>query len=628
MTEVGHQLAALTAAGHHLLPAQRWPGVRHPASGLTVVVGPGGVFLLGTTTWTDLSLTSDRAMLADRDVTDELMRFADLAYRAEAGFAEVGLAPGEVRPVVTVPGLRDLDRRLGPVRLIGDRDVSAHIAAYGRRLSAAQVHQVLDRALALFPPTDGHGAGLLDAGTATGGPPRQPGTHPHSRPDVTVPRPSPAPVEEWMAFLDPAQARLVHRSFTGPSRIRGAAGTGKTVVGLHRAAYLARSRPGKVLLTTAARTSPQVLRAQLGTLAPDVADRVEVVQVHAWAQQLLRMRGVPVHLDAAAARAAFDEVWHRLPPGGWFARPDRRYWRDEITHVIKGRGLTSFQAYAELPRAGRRRPLDRAQRRDVWDLCLAYEEQLRARGIHDRADVVLLAEAELQREPLTGVYSAVLADDAQDLSVAIVRTLHLLVGDAPDGLTLIGDGQQGIHPGAYTLAEAGVSVAGRAVVLDVNHRSTVQIVSYAERLVTGDAVVDIEGRTELGEAPRRIACTGPRPVTQHCRSVAARDRAMITQVRTVLAAVGSAPGDIGVLCTSRRAAERAAAMLHSVGIPVVLLERFDGSSRDAVRVGTVRRATGLEFAHVLLPDVTSDLLPDALPPAAPTARESWDLIRR
>ncbi|MBU4335790.1 MAG: UvrD-helicase domain-containing protein, partial [Actinobacteria bacterium] len=394
------------------------------------------------------------------------------------------------------------------------------------------------------------------------------------------------------------------------------------------AAYLARSRPGAVLVTTVARTAPEVLRAQLGTMAPDVADRVEIVQVHTWAQQLLRTRGVPVHLDAPAARAAFDEVWRQLPADGWFARPDRRYWRDEITHVIKGRGLTSFQAYADLPRTGRRRRLDHAQRRDVWALSLAYEQQLRARGVHDRADVVLLAEAELRRAPLTGTYSAVVADDAQDLSVAIVRMLHLLVGDAPDGLTLVGDGQQAIYPSAYTLAEAGVSVAGRGVVLDVNHRNTTQIFTFAERLVSGDPVADIEGRTVLGEAPRQVVRSGARPVVQRCRSVASRDRAMIEQVRTVLATVGAAPGDIGVLCTSRRAAERAAAILHSVDIPVVLLDRYDGSSRDAVRVGTVRQATGLEFAHVLLPDVTPDLLADAVPPSAPTARETWDLTRR
>jgi len=45
-----------------------------------------------------------------------------------------------------------------------------------------------------------------------------------------------APLVEWMGFLHPGQTRLVRRSYTGPARVRGPAGTGKSVVMLHRAA--------------------------------------------------------------------------------------------------------------------------------------------------------------------------------------------------------------------------------------------------------------------------------------------------------------------------------------------------------------------------------------------------------
>ncbi|MGV8977728.1 MAG: UvrD-helicase domain-containing protein [Cellulomonas sp.] len=112
----------------------------------------------------------------------------------------------------------------------------------------------------------------------------------------------------------------------------------------------------------------------------------------------------------------------------------------------------------------------------------------------------MLAEAELRRQPLVDRYPSVFVDEAQDLSAAMVRMLHSLVGDGPDGFTLIDDGQQSIDPGGYTLAEAGVSLAGRGMVMDINYRSTAQILAFASRMVDGDEFADIEGEPEFGNA--------------------------------------------------------------------------------------------------------------------------------
>ncbi|MFS2029763.1 MULTISPECIES: hypothetical protein [unclassified Curtobacterium] len=64
-----------------------------------------------------------------------------------------------------------------------------------------------------------------------------------------------------MALLDSALTKLLCRSFNGSARIRGLAATGKTVVGLHRAAYLARSSGGRVLFRTGIGTLPNVLKS-------------------------------------------------------------------------------------------------------------------------------------------------------------------------------------------------------------------------------------------------------------------------------------------------------------------------------------------------------------------------------
>ena len=167
------------------------------------------------------------------------------------------------------------------------------------------------------------------------------------------------PIEDWMAFISPDQAKLARRSFNGPSRIRGAAGTGKTVVGLHRAAYLARTQPGKVLVTTLVRTLPTVLSSLMQRMAPDVADRVEFVGIHSFANGLLRARGIPVNINDRASDYAFDAAWEQVGAHGVLGDidPNIHYWKEEVLSVIKGRGLTRFLQYAELARAGRRRGL-------------------------------------------------------------------------------------------------------------------------------------------------------------------------------------------------------------------------------------------------------------------------------
>ncbi len=629
-------LAPLAAAGYHLLADRRWPGSRRAQVDM-VVVGPGGVFVVDTKAWADVTIARDRILRGQEDVTEDLMALADLAYRTEGELAEIGLAPGEVHAVAVLAGRQGVEERVGPVRVVGERDVLGLVARRGARLAPAQVDRVLARCLDWF----GQVGAPAPVSTTLPEPvlpaPRVPDAAPVVVPalvpddaageplDVPAPR-GPAgvaplhddeevrrtllqgllaaPVEEWMAFLHPAQARVVRRSYNGPARIRGAAGTGKTVVGLHRAAYLARTREGKVLVTTYIRTLPDVLRQMLTRLAPDVVDRVELAGVHETAKRILDERGVSVRIDGRQIAAAWTAAWGRVA-GGSIIDTDRHeqdYWHEEVSSVIKGRGLTRWEQYADLPRLGRRHRLGPQQRRVVWELYQAYDAELRDRGVHDFADQIALAEAELRREPPAERYTAVVADEAQDLTCMMLRMLHGLVGDGADGLTLVGDGQQTIYPGGFTLAEAGISVAGRGTVLDVNYRNTREILQFASMLVRDDEFADIEGATARGDRPAQVPRSGPKPLYVRCSGEADRQRRLVQRVHEVVAEVGTSFGDVGVLSLSRRGVEDATETLRRAGVPVVNLEQYDGVPVNRVKVGTVKRAKGLEFKQVLVVD--------------------------
>ena len=630
--QVAGTLAPLSACGFTFLHDRGWPGARRGSRAQIdhVLVGPGGVFIVDTKCWRGLTVAGGRLFRGQADVTDDLAGLADVGVGTEAVLAELGLAPGEVRVVVVLAGSA-MDAvalaSLGGLVVVGERRASAFINGFGRRLTERQ-QDAVERAVRDHFPVLGEEAVPLDL----------------SVPDAVIEEPAlltvdevadtflagmlAAPIEEWMAFLHPDQAKLVRRSFSGPARIRGAAGTGKTVVGLHRAAYLARGTTGRVIVTTFVKTLPAVLGTLLHRLAPETVDRVEFTGVHAFAMRVLRERGHRLSMSFEEAGQAFNYAWGTVGRRGplYAIDANSRYWRDEIGSVIKGRGLTTFEQYADLARAGRRRPLRLEQRRAVWELYLAYERTLLERELLDFEDVILRAEASLRETPMQGV-DHVIIDEAQDLSCAMLRMLHAIVGDRPDGLTLIGDGQQTIYPGGYSLAEAGISVAGRGVVLSTNYRNTREIAAFASAVVEGDEFVDLEGGPGRADAALDVPRTGPSPKLASFESLASHDAALVSHVRTLVAS-GVDLGDIGVLTATNRDALAMITALRTAGFDAIELETYAGAPAPLVKVGTIKRAKGLEFKQVLLARVDESLLASAAAGLDEGALERREIERR
>ncbi|WIB34178.1 UvrD-helicase domain-containing protein [Curtobacterium sp. MCSS17_005] len=634
-SETARILAPLAGIGYHLLADRSWPGSRTAQVDM-VVVGRAGVFIVDTKAWREVAVYGDRITRGQEDVTDDIARLADLAYSTEAALADTGLAPGEVHAVAALAGQKRMHARVASVDVIGAHDLLGHITKRGARLSASRVDEVLAAMLHHFPVIGDGGATPPQVVVPAPVLPRES--------DVLVPTVDTAddeltdqlldgvleaPIEDWMAFLDPAQAKLVRRSFNGPARIRGAAGTGKTVVGLHRAAYLARATGGRVLFTTYISTLPKVLESLLERLAPDMVGRVDFMGVHAFATRLLKERGIAFRTPGREAQLAFDDAWNAIRASSPLrsSRFSRSYWEDEISHVIKGRGLTRFDEYADLARVGRKHALPLETRQAVWDLYEAYARGLRERRAHDWEDIVLLARDAVRAVPLER-YDAVIVDEAQDLSCAMVSLVHQLVGDRTDGLTLIGDGQQTIYPGGYTLGEVGISLSGRGVVLDVNHRNTAEILEFAKEMVADDQFVDIEGVDGVGDAVSDVSRSGAAPTTTQFASRADHDRAMLDRLTEVLRLVGTGHGDVGILTATNRQANDVMEALGRAGVATVSLQQYAGRSSDGVRVGTVKRAKGLEFKQVLLAHVDPRLLDAAGEGWSDAARERHERGKR
>ncbi|AHH17008.1 hypothetical protein NONO_c22100 [Nocardia nova SH22a] len=403
------------------------------------------------------------------------------------------------------------------------------------------------------------------------------------------------PLCEWMIRLDPDQLDLVHRNYSGPARFGGPAGTGKTVTALHRMARLSKQGAGRQLFTSVARTLPAYHEGAFRRLAPYAGDRVEFSGLYRWTTRLLDRRGIGYRL--AGGDNAFHHAWRIARPYLEPLEPDPGYWSDELHRVIKGQGIDDAGLYLKIDRVGRNRlRLERSHRELVWHhLYLPYQAALRDLGVVDLGDVLELAIDELRAAPLDDPYDLVVADEVQDFTPVELKLVHQIAGGTSTSpLLLVGDGQQQVRPGGWRLSDAGIPIAGRGGVLRTNYRNRPAVHEYAARVDAVDTVDD------LGDAPATMLCDSETALSGGRAGSATFPRARAEA--TLLAALTDSgllgASDIAVITDTDRQADRILAALRRRRIPALSLAQYDGTQREVVKVGTVLRAKGMDFAAV------------------------------
>ena len=587
-------LSKLAIDGFHHLDDLRWRQDAENKVNLDhLVIGPAGVFVVDAKNWAGrIEVRGSHLLQNGQNCDDRLIALTWLTHRAE----EVLLAAGfTCRPQAVVcfdSRQAALPPALGRALLTDVERVVGLLSGRTTVLSPAQINEAADLLAYAFPPYDvdpqelAEAEGLLFPEDETR----------HAGLKAALSR----PLEDWMVWLHPEQASSVRRSFPGPARIRGPAGTGKTCVALHRTAWLASTRPGRFLVTSYVKTLPPSLNAAYERLSPSTAERVDFQHLHGVALAILAERGESVRPNFGDT--AFTLAWQgqrRVLEGSGLSK---RYFQEEVSSVIKGRDLQDLDSYLVLNRVGRRAPLRAEARAAVWALKEAYDAELGARDEHDMVDLLRLARNEVRREPY-GKWAGVAVDEVQDLPLVGLQLLHELAGgDRPDGLLLVGDGQQAIYPGGFRLIEAGIHLNGRAVVLRKNYRNTVEILATARAVVAADAYDDLDLAADTGDRDIEVVRHGDLPTTGTYRSVAEHDDALLWDVQA-LGDRGVLWSEMALLCQTNDEVRDYARRLRAAGVPAVLLASAEVGESDGVRVGTWFRSKGMEFRHVFLPQV-------------------------
>jgi mRNA-degrading endonuclease RelE of RelBE toxin-antitoxin system len=428
------------------------------------------------------------------------------------------------------------------------------------------------------------------------------------------------PWEKWAVFLHPAQRELVERQYGGPARISGSAGTGKTIVGLHRAVFLARANPdARVLLTTFSETLAHALRTKLRRLIgnePRLGERLEVHAIEAIGRRLYEMHfGRPRIASRDVIRKLLADAAGEVH--GLEFNP--RFLLMEWEAVVDAWQLESWEAYRDVRRLGRKTRLPEPQRVGLWSIFDSVRSRLNDRGLVTASGLFSRLAARLA-ECNHPPFDFAVVDEAQDVGVAELRFLTAIGAGRPNSLFFTGDLGQRIFQQPFSWKALGIDIRGRSRTLRVNYRTSHQIRMQADRLL-GPELSDVDGNTE--ERGGTISVFNGTPPIIRVLESPEEERQAVAAWLLERQGEGVAPHEMGVFVRSAAEMDRARAAVGEAGLPLTVLDENGETTGGHVSVGTMPLAKGLEFRAVAVMACDDEVIP--LQERIETATDDTDL---
>jgi hypothetical protein len=421
-----------------------------------------------------------------------------------------------------------------------------------------------------------------------------------------------APLEKWRVFLHPSQRRIVTATFSGPARVLGGAGTGKTVVAMHRAKQLAAHMftgdDDRLLFTTFTVNLAHDIQDSLQKIVPPaVMRRIEVIHLDKWVSDFLKSQGYEYCIEYwDMTDSQLPELWD----GAMGNKPEelqlpRAFFREEWDFVVQPGGCVAYDDYRDAARIGRGVRLSRQQRKAIWPVFEEYRNRLEARRIREPVDAMRDAVALLDKLKGRSRYRAIVVDEAQDMSTIAFRLLRAMVSEEPNDLFIVGDGHQRIYRRRVSLAQAGVKITGRSKKLYINYRTTDEIRRFAVALLNDVRVDDLDEGVDDNTKYKSLM-HGAAPTIHSYKSFAKEVAAIAEFVRAV--------DDSSQTCLVTRThkdLDQYDAALRELGIESYRIRRSqaDDRSKGGLRLATMHRVKGLEFDRMIIAAVNAGTVP-------------------
>lgn len=410
------------------------------------------------------------------------------------------------------------------------------------------------------------------------------------------------PWEKWAVFLHPSQRQLVERDYPGPARVSGSAGTGKTVVALHRAVQLARRHPqSRVLLTTFSEPLAHALRHKLFFLAGN-EPRIVVRSIHAIGLELFaEVFSAPTLVSQDLLAQLLEEA--SVQHGNH--KFTTRFLLGEWSDVVDAWRLLSWEAYRDVPRLGRKTRLGGKQREALWSIFAHVQRELAQRKLVTWPEIFARVTDQLanRAEPL---FDFAVIDEAQDMGVAEIRLLAGLGASRANGLFFAGDLGQRIFQQPFSWKALGVDVRGRSQTLRVNYRTSHQIRHLADRLLP-TALGDVDGNLE-SRAGTVSVFNGAVPTIQICPDAQQEAQCVAAWIGDVLQQ-GVYLHEIAVFVRDRAQMDRAKRAVSQCFCASVELDDKMATTTNHIAIASMHLAKGLEFRAVVVMACDEDVIP-------------------
>ena len=427
------------------------------------------------------------------------------------------------------------------------------------------------------------------------------------------------PMEKWRIFLHPQQREHAYRSYNGAARILGGGGTGKTVVSVHHAKFLAQESKSnrKILVTTFNKTLAADIEKRLKMICSESEfAKLEVKTVDKLAYDIIKSENYRIKYEndkeyrdgPKILETIWDYARNRVSSSDKF---DYEFLKDEWSYVIQGQNIKTKAEYLKAPRTGRGKPLNQREREIVWAICEQYLKQLEEKKYLD----IDLAENKIAELAASNsklrVYDSIIVDECQDLRAPALRMLRALAGEPHrDDLFLAGDTRQSIYNSIKVkLSQCNITVNNRSTVLKLNYRTTAEIYDLAYKLQQDYEYDDLDG-TETDRDKSVCVYHGDEPVIKGFLRESAEMSAVFQDIRKKLAA-GFSAEEICIVAKTYRSAENWKNELEQAGFEVLQLKNnvSDDKSVPGIRVATMYRVKGMEFDCMYVVGVNLGVLP-------------------
>lgn len=420
------------------------------------------------------------------------------------------------------------------------------------------------------------------------------------------------PLEKWRVFLHPSQRKLVERSWNGPVRVLGGAGTGKTVAAIHRAKWLAQNvfthEHDRILFTTYTRNLAADIQENLSKIcSKEVLRKIEVVNLDRWVSVFLKRNGYDFEIDYGNRTGL---LWKRavdMAPDEPHLPPE--FYREEWERVVQSQAISTAGEYMKASRVGRGVRLNRKMRKAVWSVFEEYRTLLNENGLREPADAMRDARLLIEsgNEPLP--YRSVIVDEAQDMGFQAFMLIRQIVPEGKNDLFITGDAHQRIYRHKVILGQCGINIMGRGKKLKINYRTTDEIRSWAVSLLKDVPIDDLDGGTDDQKGYKSLL-HGAHPEIKIFPGFQEEVDYIADYLKSVGVRVSSLKGACLVARTNSLVTQYQNALIQK-GIDVYPIKRSEAEDRSmpGVRLATMHRVKGLEFDHVIIAGVNEGIVP-------------------